>query len=143
MIAAQCMVQVTDTTTGEVTFKARNLAMLAQAVRLQSTAAELIVKHHAAVWNQTRIEELYQVVIDEVGKVDRSLQQTVLARLRELSERRSNPGARFGIGVTPTTEAAELQARPAGRLPRLRRICRRSLPDDEVEVCPAHCAPAA
>jgi hypothetical protein len=45
MIAAQCLVQVTDPTTGEVTLKARNLAMPAQSVRLQAAAAELLVKH--------------------------------------------------------------------------------------------------
>jgi hypothetical protein len=106
MIAAQCMTQVTDPTTGEVTLKAKNLAMLAQAVRLQASAAELLVKYAQAAWNQGRMEELYQQVIDAIGEVDRGLQQAVLARLRGLNERRGGV-ANLGIGVAPITEAAD------------------------------------
>lgn len=69
--------------------------------------ASLVVKHREAVFNQARLEELYEVIIDEVGKADRGVQRAVLARLRELSERRGNPGARFGHGVAPATETAD------------------------------------
>ncbi|KAA0997823.1 hypothetical protein FVF58_47550 [Paraburkholderia panacisoli] len=69
--------------------------------------ASLVVKHREAIFNQARLEELYEVIIDEVGKADRGVQRAVLARLRELSERRGNPGARFGLGVAPATETAD------------------------------------
>jgi hypothetical protein len=106
MIAAQCLVQVTDPTTGEVTVKARNLAMLAQSVRLQAAAAELLVKHGVMALNLGRMEELYATVIEEIGKADRGVQQAVVARLRELNERRGGAD-KFGLGAAPATETAD------------------------------------
>ncbi|MFP3604686.1 hypothetical protein [Paraburkholderia sp. SIMBA_053] len=105
LIAAQCMTEVVDPMTGGVTVKAKNLAMLATAVRLQAVAAELLVKHHSVVFNQEQTRELYDAVIEAVGEVDRSLQQAVMTKLRDLSERRGR--ARFGIGVAPATELAD------------------------------------
>ncbi|MFM0060633.1 hypothetical protein PQR64_33920 [Paraburkholderia phytofirmans] len=47
-------------------------------------SAGLIVKHREAVFNQDRIEDFYQIIIEEVGKADRGVQHAVVARLREI-----------------------------------------------------------
>jgi hypothetical protein len=106
LIVAQCTTEVVDPATGARTTKARNPVVLAQAVRLQAQAAELLVKYAQAAWNQGRMEELYQQVIDAIGEVDRGMQQAVLKRLRGLNERRGG-AVKFGLGVTPATELAD------------------------------------
>jgi hypothetical protein len=40
------------------------------------------------VWNYEKLQELYRLVIDEVGKADPDVQQNILVRLRELDNKR-------------------------------------------------------
>ena len=92
MIIVASTREVVDEVTGEVIKTvARNPAMLAQAVRLQQSAAELLVRGSQLAWNLGRMEDMYDSVIAEIGKVSPEVQQAVLSRLRELSKSRDNP----------------------------------------------------
>lgn len=107
MIVAQCTAEVVDPATGARTVKAKSPVVLGQAVRLQVQAAELLVKYHATVWDQERMEGFQRVVIEEVGKIDPATQRAIVARLREMGKHDNNPGARFGIGISQAIAAAE------------------------------------
>ncbi|MBK3737664.1 hypothetical protein G3A39_00380 [Paraburkholderia aspalathi] len=80
--------------------KIRNPVMLEKSHKMRATTLTLALKHAETVWNQGRMEELYQVVVEEVGKVDPRVRQAILAHLRELHERRGG-AARLGIGAVP------------------------------------------
>jgi len=99
MIVTASTREVIDESSGEIRTLAKNPAMLAQAVRLQSGAAEMLVKYAIAVENLGRMQELYDTIIEEIGKVSPEVQRAVFDRLREVNEQRGN--ARFGIGVVP------------------------------------------
>jgi hypothetical protein len=107
LIVAQCTTEVVDPVTGARTVKAKNPVVLAQAVRLQNAAADLIVKHAQLAWNHGRMEELYNEVIAAIGEVDPGVQRAVLARLRESAERRRGGVDRFGIGARDIEASAE------------------------------------
>ncbi|MBB5463791.1 hypothetical protein [Paraburkholderia sp. Cpub6] len=94
-----------DSTTG--VRKVKNPVMLAQSHKMRAVTLTLALKHAEAVWNQERMEELYNAVIGAIGEVDRGLQRAALEKLRELNERRGG-AAKFGIGVVSETEAAGL-----------------------------------
>lgn len=92
LIAAQCMTQVVDPVTGEVTVKARNLAMLAQAVRLQNAAAMLLVKYQQASWSVESVKAYHEDMLDSIGaavngSADRELPSCLDARYVALQQR--------------------------------------------------------
>jgi hypothetical protein len=66
----------------------RNPLMLVQAVRLRNGMLDLWVKHQATIYNVDRMRELYNLIIEEVGKTSPDLQRIILVRLRELNNRR-------------------------------------------------------
>ncbi len=80
--------------------KVRNPVMLEKSNKMRATMLTLALKHAETVWNQERMEELYQAVVDEVGKADHGVRQAIIVHLRELHERRGG-AARVGIGALP------------------------------------------
>ncbi|MGT2471663.1 hypothetical protein [Paraburkholderia terrae] len=92
-----------DPTTG--VRKVRNPVMLAQSHKMRGVTLTLALKHAEAAWNLGQMDELYSAVIEAVGQADKGVRQAVLARLRELNERRGG-AAKLGIGVAPA--AADL-----------------------------------
>jgi len=95
--------EVVDVDTGEVRRVARNPSMLATAVRLQSQACELLVKHAAAVAELGRQEEFIRTVLEVIGEVAPEVQRAVISRMYEMREQA--PVARFGLGLDSTPAA--------------------------------------
>jgi hypothetical protein len=70
------------------TEKVRNPAMLEKSMRGRLAILDTYLHSVEAVYNMERIRELYDLVIEEVGKASPDIQMAVLARLRELDNRR-------------------------------------------------------
>lgn len=70
------------------TEKVRNPAMLEKSMRGRLAILDTYLHSVETVYNMERIRELYDLVIEEVGKASPDIQMAVLARLRELDNRR-------------------------------------------------------
>lgn len=70
------------------TEKVRNPAMLEKSMRGRLAILDTYLHSVETVYNMERIRELYDLVIDEVGKASPDIQMAVLARLRELDNKR-------------------------------------------------------
>lgn len=68
--------------------KVRNPAMLEKSLRGRLAILDTYLHSVEAVYNMERIRELYDLIIDEVGKAAPDVQMAVLARVRELDNRR-------------------------------------------------------
>lgn len=68
--------------------KVRNPAMLEKSMRGRLAILDTYLHSVETVYNMERIRELYELVIEEVGKASPDIQMAVLARLRELDNRR-------------------------------------------------------
>jgi hypothetical protein len=66
----------------------RNPVMLVSVTRLRSAMLDLWVRNQSTIFNVDRMRELYNLIIEEVGKVSPDLQRVILVRLRELNQRR-------------------------------------------------------
>lgn len=66
----------------------RNPAMLEKSMRGRLAILDTYLHSVEAVYNMDRIRDLYNLIVEEVGKVSPELQQAVLVRLRELDARR-------------------------------------------------------
>ncbi|CAN7774693.1 hypothetical protein [Paraburkholderia hospita] len=86
--------------------KVKNPVMLAQSHKMRGVTLTLALKHAEAAWNMGQMQELYDCVIEAVGKADRDVQRDVIARLRELDARRGG-AAELGIGRLPVTAVAD------------------------------------
>lgn len=70
------------------TEKVRNPAMLEKSMRGRLAILDTYLHSVETVYNMERIRELYDLVIEEVGKAAPDIQMAVLARLRELDNKR-------------------------------------------------------
>lgn len=70
------------------TEKVRNPAMLEKSMRGRLAILDTYLHSVEAVYNMERIRDLYDMIIDEVGKAAPDVQMAVLARVRELDNRR-------------------------------------------------------
>lgn len=68
--------------------KARNPVLLDRNLSRRLQALETYLHSIETVYNLERIRELYDLIIDEVGKADPDIQRAVLVRLRELDNKR-------------------------------------------------------
>ena len=68
--------------------KVRNPAMLEKVIGKRLAIAETYLHAFEAVYNAERIRELYEIIVDEIGKADPEVQMAVLARMRELDNKR-------------------------------------------------------
>lgn len=68
--------------------KLKNPVMMDRSIARRISIIETYLHAIDAVYNAERLRELYELIIDEVGKADVDLQQAVLARLRALNNRR-------------------------------------------------------
>lgn len=92
MIVVASTREVVEEPSGEIRTVARNPAMLAQAVRLQHAAAELLVKNQMASWTAEAVAEYHGQVMDAIneavrGAADRDMADRVIAALRALETR--------------------------------------------------------
>ncbi len=68
--------------------KVRNPAMLEKVIGKRLAIAETYLHAFEAVYNAERIRELYEIIVEEVGKAAPDVQLAVLARMRELDNKR-------------------------------------------------------
>lgn len=66
----------------------KNPAAMDRSIARRISIIETYLQAVDAVYNAERLRELYEMIIEEVGKADTDLQQVVLARLRALNNRR-------------------------------------------------------
>lgn len=96
MIVAASTREVIEEPSGERKTVAKNPSMLAQAVRLQHAAAELLAKNQRAVWTVEAVAEYHGEVIDAItaavkGAADRELAERVVAALNAIKNRWTAP----------------------------------------------------
>ncbi len=77
---------VVDEATGKQ--KVRNPAMLDKVITRRLGIAQTYLQAFEAVYNAERIQELYNVIVEEVGKASPEVQMAVLAVMRELDNKR-------------------------------------------------------
>lgn len=65
-----------------------NPMLLDNSIRRRLTILETYLKAMSEAYNLQKLQELYHLVIDEVGKADPGVQQAILARLRTLNDER-------------------------------------------------------
>jgi hypothetical protein len=70
------------------TEKVRNPAMLDKVITRRLGIAQTYLHAFEAVYNAERIRELYDAIVEEVGKAAPDVQMAVLARMRELDNKR-------------------------------------------------------
>ncbi len=75
------------TPNGEGGYKLKNPMLMDKSVGRRIELIDTWVKTQDLVWNLERMQELYRVVIEEVGKADPETQQAILARIRTLHNR--------------------------------------------------------
>lgn len=76
------------TTDAEGKEKAKNPILLDNNIRRRLGVIETWLHSMELVWNLEKMQELYKLVIEEVGKVDPDVQRAILARLRDLNTKR-------------------------------------------------------
>jgi hypothetical protein len=84
--------EMIDPDTGECRRVARNPAMTATAIRLQTQAAELLVKHQQASWKAEAVEAYHGDVMAAIGEAvkgaaDRELAERVILALKAVEKR--------------------------------------------------------
>jgi hypothetical protein len=84
----ELVTQAAVTINPDGTRKARNPGLLDSNIRRRLDIMTTFIQSVQAVWNLGKMEELYNAVIEEVGKVDPETQQAILARLRDLNNKR-------------------------------------------------------
>lgn len=73
-----------------------NPMLMDNAIRRRLQIMDTYLNSMEQLYNLEKLQELYQLVIDEVGKADAGVQQAILVRLRELNNRRGlTMGARL------------------------------------------------
>lgn len=77
---------VVDEATGKQ--KVRNPAMLDKVITKRLGIAQTYLQAFEAVYNAERIQQLYNAIIDEIGKAAPEVQMAVLAVMRELDNKR-------------------------------------------------------
>ncbi len=77
---------VVDEATGKQ--KVRNPALLDKVITRRLGIAQTYLNAFEAVYNAERIQQLYQAIVDEVGKASPEVQMAVLAVMRELDNKR-------------------------------------------------------
>lgn len=70
------------------TVKVLNPAMFDRNISRRLTILQTYLQSVETVYNMERIRELYELIVEEVGKADPEVQQAVLARLRALNNKR-------------------------------------------------------
>lgn len=80
--------QAAVTTDAEGKEKAKNPVLLDNNIRRRLGVIETYLHSMETVWNLERMQELYRLVIEEVGKADPDTQRAILARLRDLNNKR-------------------------------------------------------
>jgi hypothetical protein len=65
-----------------------NPMLMDLSIRRRLQVMETYMASMEQLYNLERIQELYKLVVEEVGKADPAVQQAILARLRELNNRR-------------------------------------------------------
>ena len=74
----------------------KNPGMMDATVKRRLEIIQTWLQSMDAVWNLEKLQELYGLIIDEVGKADPVIQQNILARLRTLDDKRGiTMNARF------------------------------------------------
>lgn len=68
--------------------KAKNPVLLDNNIRRRLGVIETWLHSMEVVWNLEKMQELYRLVIEEVGKADPDTQRAILARLRDLNTKR-------------------------------------------------------
>lgn len=68
--------------------RVKNPALLEKSIRGRLAILETYLNSVEVVYNVERIRELYDIVIDEIGKVSPEVQHAILARLRVVNNRR-------------------------------------------------------
>lgn len=77
---------VVDEATGKQ--KVRNPALLDKVITRRLGIAQTYLNAFEAVYNAERIQQLYEVIVEEVGKASPEVQMAVLAVMRELDNKR-------------------------------------------------------
>lgn len=85
---AELVKQSAITVNADGTKKVKNPMLLDNNIRRRLDIMTTFIQSVQAVWNLGKMEELYDAVIEEIGKVDPETQQAILARLRDLNNRR-------------------------------------------------------
>lgn len=80
--------QAAVTTNPDGTEKAKNPVLLDNNIRRRLGVIETWLHSMELVWNLEKMQELYRLVIEEVGKADPDTQRAILARLRDLNTKR-------------------------------------------------------
>lgn len=68
--------------------KIRNPVMMDRSIARRLSIIETYLHSIETVYNAERLRDLYELIIEEVGKADPDIQQAVLARLRALNNKR-------------------------------------------------------
>lgn len=69
------------------TEKLKNPMLMDKSVSRRLDLIETWLRSQDMIWNFERMQELYQAIIEEVGKADADTQQAILARVRMLNDR--------------------------------------------------------
>lgn len=69
------------------TEKLKNPMLMERSVARRISIIETWLHSMEAVWNLEKMQELYRVIVEEIGRVDPETQQAILVRLRELNNR--------------------------------------------------------
>ncbi len=77
-----------DPVTGDTRELLVNPMLMDNSIRRRLQIMETYLQSMDQLYNLEKIQELYRLVIDEVGKADPAAQQAILARLRELNNQR-------------------------------------------------------
>jgi hypothetical protein len=68
--------------------KLKNPMLLDRSIARRLELIETWLRSQDLVWNLEKMQELYMIVIEEVGKVDSETQQAILSRIRTLNNKR-------------------------------------------------------
>lgn len=88
MMRAKAVRRETDEATGESREVLANPMLMDNSIRRRLQIMETYFQSMDQLYNLERVQELYKLVIEEVGKADPAVQQQILVRLRELNNRR-------------------------------------------------------
>lgn len=66
----------------------KNPGMMDVSVKRRLEIIQTWLQSMDVIWNLEKLQELYGLIIDEVGKADPEIQQNILARLRTLDDKR-------------------------------------------------------
>lgn len=86
----------TDQATGDKREVLSNPVLMDNSIRRRLQIMDTYLKSMEQLYNVEKLQELFSLVIDEVGKADTNVQQAILARLRMLNDAKGlNIGARL------------------------------------------------